>query len=306
MGESGDLRVLVVGSINVDITIRTARIPTSGETVHGHGPDVYPGGKGANQAVAAAKLGARVSLVGAVGDDSYAETALGQLEQSGVDLELVETDHGPCGMAFITVDDDGNNVIVVTPGANASMSADHVSGLAHQIENADILVLQCEIPVDGIVRAIELARGRVVLNLAPVIDLPRSALLAADPLVVNEHEARLAAELITGKRPASEEDDDQVAANLVHAGVRSLIMTRGDQGALVADRSGVTTIPSPSVEVVDTTGAGDAFVGGLTAALATGASLDEAARYAARVGAYACTGRGAQPSYPSRSDPLPT
>lgn len=304
---AGDDRpvVLVVGSINVDLTLRTARIPLSGETVHGRGPEVYPGGKGANQAVAAARLGARVALAGAVGDDPYAETALRELRRSGVGLDLVATHPGPCGMAFITVDDEANNVIVVTPGANATVTADRVDGFASAVEAADLVVLQGEIPVDGIVRVIELARGRIVLNLAPVVDLPAAALLAADPLVVNEYEARLATELITGQLPGAEVDDATVAAGLFAAGVRSLIMTRGEQGALVVDGSGLTAVPSPRVEAVDTTGAGDAFVGGLTAALAGGATLDDAARFAVRVGAFACTRSGAQPSYPGQDDPLP-
>lgn len=297
--------VLVVGSINLDVTIRTERIPTSGETIHGEGPEFFPGGKGANQAVAAAKLGARVSMLGAVGTDPYAEAALQGLRDARVDLDNLVRVSGPTGMAFITVDDLGNNMIVVTPGANARLGADTVNRVRAQIEAADILVLQGEIPAEGIIRAAELARGRVILNLAPVLGLPPDILRQSNPLVVNEYEARLAVGLLTGSPPAPDAADNEVAAILTENGVDALIVTRGASGAIVATRDALVAIPSPKVRAIDTTGAGDAFVGAVAAALAAGANLEDATRFAVRVGAYACTSPGAQPSYPDKNSQLP-
>lgn len=297
--------IVVVGSINLDVTIRTERIPTSGETIHGRGPECYPGGKGANQAVAASKLGAKVSMVGAVGTDPYAEVAIQGLQAAGVDLNGLLRLPGPTGMAFITVDDRGNNMIVVTPGANGHLHAGNVSAAHALLEAADILVLQGEIPASGIIRATQLARGRVILNLAPVLDLPAEILQEANPLVVNEFEARLAVRLLTGSSPQPTATDEEVAATLIGNGVAALIMTRGAAGALVMTDSEVTAVPSPAVDAIDTTGAGDAFVGAVAAALATGTDLLEATRFAVRVGAHACTSSGAQPSYPDRDAQLP-
>ncbi len=299
-----EAQVLVVGSVNVDLTVRTQRIPGPGETVTGTGPKINPGGKGANQAVAAAKLGATVAMAGAVGRDVYADVATQELRAAGVDLTHLLVTEGPCGMAFITVDDHGENVIVVTPGANAHMSADRIDTLRPALEQADVVVLQGEIPPTAIEKAIGLTCGRVLLNLAPAIDLAFPSLLAADPLVVNETEGRIVLARF-GQGAASDQDDEAVVADLVGHGIRSLIMTRGSRGAIVADASGTTPVASPSVDVVDTTGAGDAFVGALASALANGDTLLEAAKLAVRVGAYACTGHGAQPSYPTSTDRLP-
>lgn len=297
-------RVLVVGSINVDQTVRTQRIPAPGETVTGSGPEINPGGKGANQAVAAARLGATVAMVGAVGRDAYAEVATRELRAAGVDLTHLLVTDGPCGMAFITVDDHGENVIVVTPGANAHVTAARIETLRSTLEQADLVVLQGEIPPAAIEKAIELARSPVLLNLAPAIELALHRLLAVDTLVVNETEGRIVlARLSQGA--ASGMEDETVVAALVDHGIRSLVMTRGSRGALVADASGITPVASPTVDVVDTTGAGDAFVGTLASALANGDTLVDAAKLAVRVGAYACTGQGAQPSYPTSIDQLP-
>lgn len=296
--------LLIVGSINVDLIVRTERIPLPGETVTGTGPEITPGGKGGNQAVAAARLGANVTMAGAVGTDVYARVATQELRAAGVDLTHLLVAEGPSGMAFITVDDRGENVIVVTPGANAHMTVDRVESLRPALEQADLVVLQGEIPPSAITRATELAGGRVLLNLAPTVDLPMTTIVAADPLVVNETEGRLVlARMAGGVVP--EQDDESVVAALVEHGVQSVVMTQGARGALVADGLTITSVASPRVEVVDTTGAGDAFVGALSTALANGAPLVAAAELAVRVGAHACTGRGAQPSYPTGTDQLP-
>lgn len=332
-GDAPHPEIVVVGSINADLMIRTDRRPGAGETVLGRSLAIMPGGKGANQAVAAARRGARVALVGAVGDDPYAEPALAHLRSSGVDLAAVAEVVGEStGVAVITVDATGDNSIIVIAGANGTVSAERVDAVASTIASAPIVVLQMEIPLDGVARAAALARGRLIVNLAPVVELDPAILLRADPLVVNEHEAATAVAILTGvvgddSEPISVPsstlqlgdeilgtDDETVkvppeqsrVARLLAAGVPSVVCTIGARGALVG-RVGeeIVAIPSPRVEAVDTTGAGDAFVGALAHELAQGTDLVEASRRAARVAAFSVQRAGAQPSYPGPGDELP-
>lgn len=289
-------QITVVGSVNADLTVNVARHPQPGETLLAAGGATTPGGKGANQACAAAKLGAQVALVGAVGRDANAQIATAELERAGVDLTHVEEVDDVTGLAVITVADGGENTILVVPGANAAVDARLIDAHSEAIEAADLLLLQGEIPADGIARAVELARGRVVINLAPVIDIPREVLLRADPLIVNEHEARLLCEQLR--------IDDSVTA-LTDTGIASVVVTRGAEGALVADARGVERVASPEVEAVDTVGAGDAFAGALCHRLTQGDLLADAARFACRVGAFSVTRPGAQTSYPGPGDELP-
>jgi len=296
--------VVVVGSINADQVTTVARHPLPGETLIGTSMVVLPGGKGANQAVAAAQLGARVGMVGAIGLDSLAASATVILESANVDLSNVRTVAGPTGLAVITVSADGENTIVVIPGANATVDADVVGQSADLIAGAAVVVLQGEIPAAGIAAAARLARGRVVLNLAPVIELDPVTIAAADPLIVNEHEAALLlAQLTPGATPPA--SDAEAVARLREWGVTSVVLTRGALGAIVSDAEGTDAVPSPVVVAVDSSGAGDAFVGALSARLAAGDSLRDAARLAVRVGAFAVQSRGTQPSYPHAGDLLP-
>jgi ribokinase len=296
--------VVVVGSINVDLLINVDRHPVPGETLIGRGMTVLPGGKGANQAVAAAQMGAAVSMVGAVGRDTQAANATSILESVGVDIEMVHSVDGPTGLALITVADGGENVIVVIPGANAAMGAEAVERCESLISKAAVVVLQGEIPASGIVAATQLATGRVVLNLAPVIALDPSAIKRADPLVLNEHEATLAWAQMSPDTVLPATDEEVVA--LIRAwGVKSVVLTRGAQGAICADDSGTHNVPAPKVIPTDTSGAGDAFVGALSARLAAGETLLDAVRLAVRVGAFAVQKRGTQPSYPTLNDELP-
>ena len=307
--------VVVVGSINVDQVVTVDRLPLPGETLIGSSMTLSPGGKGANQAVAAARRGARTVMIGAVGDDGRADDALPHLRSSGVDVGGVDTVPGPTGLAVVSVGGDSENTIVVVPGANGAVSASFVGGHAGALAEAAVVVLQGEIPVDGIAAAVQHAGGRVVFNLAPVIDVPADVVKAADPLVVNEHEGRLvlAAWGATAGAPAAgaasdEEarvDDESVVASLRAQGVTSVVMTRGAAGAIVSDASGTVLVASPRVAAVDSSGAGDAFVGALAAGLAAGASLLESARDAVRVGAFSVTGVGTQASYPTLEDELP-
>ncbi|PPB48202.1 ribokinase [Arthrobacter pityocampae] len=294
--------IVVVGSINADLVVTADRHPRPGETVAGRSMTVLPGGKGANQAVAAALLGAEVALVGAVGADAYADVALSLLTTAGVDLRAVRRTDGATGLAVIQVAGDGENTIVVLPGANAGMTPDLVAASAGTIRAAGVVVVQGELPADTTAAAVRLATGRVIVNLAPVIALDRAALLRADPLVVNEHEGALVLERF-GHPVAA--DHPGVVEGLLGLGFASVVMTLGGAGALVADGGGLHRVPAPQVAVVDTTGAGDAFVGALAARLVTGEPLDDAVRYAVRVGSYAVRRPGAQPSYPTPADALP-
>ncbi|TFD94635.1 ribokinase [Cryobacterium lactosi] len=296
--------VVVVGSINADQVTTVLRHPLPGETLIGTSITVLPGGKGANQAVAAAQLGARVSMVGAIGQDAYAHPATAILESANVDLSAVEAVAGPTGLAVITVAADGENTIIVIPGANAAVDADVVGRSADLIGAAAVLVLQGEIPAAASAAAARLARGRVVLNLAPVIELDPATIAAADPLIVNEHEAALLlAQLTPGSPPPA--SDAEAVARLRDWGVTSVVLTRGALGAIVSDGDGTDDVASPVVTAVDSSGAGDAFVGAISARLAAGDTLRDAARLAVRVGAFAVQSRGTQPSYPHAGDALP-
>lgn len=296
--------VVVVGSINADLVVTLLRHPRPGETLLGRTLTVMPGGKGANQAVAAARLQAPTTMIGAVGQDAYTDVALSGLRSAGVDTEAVQRVGTTTGVAIVEVDDDGENTLVVIPGANSHVTAELVTDAGDLIADAGVLVVQGEIPAASTAAAVSLARGRVLINLAPVIELPPSTLLRADPLVVNEHEGALVLAQLSGAPAPS--DHTGTALALLSCGFSAVVMTLGRAGALLASSSGVLEVPAPSVSVVDTTGAGDAFVGALAARLVAGDSLTDAVRLAVRVGAFAVGAKGAQPSYPTLDDALPT
>ncbi|OMH24815.1 ribokinase [Tersicoccus phoenicis] len=307
-----DAVIAVVGSINADLFVRVDRHPRPGETVLGTGGSVAQGGKGANQAVAAARLGARVRLVGAVGTDAHADQALALLKDADVDLTAVSTVDEPTGLAIVQVDRAGENSIVVVPGANGTVDAAMVGAAAEVIQDAAIVVIQGEIPVDGIERAAQLCTGRLIFNTAPVPDeIDLDVVRAADPLVVNEHEGLLLLGKLAppptgpGERGYRDLEAADVVQRLRDTGVRSVVMTLGSAGALVTERGAIVPVLAPTVDAVDTTGAGDAFVGALAMGLARGDALIDAARVAARVGAFTCRSAGAQPSYPWARDALP-
>lgn len=290
-------RVVVLGSLNADVFARVERHPRPGETVLGSGGEVRAGGKGANQAAAAALAGAPVVMVGAVGSDAYAAVATGNLARAGVSLDAVRTVEGPTGLALITVSADGENSIIVIPGANAQVGAPDLGHL-ETLSASDVLVLQGEVPVEAVTAAAQTAavRGaRVVVNLAPVVALPAEVLQLADPLVVNEHEGEGALRLLDAD--PSGLSPEKLCQALRANGVPSVVMTLGGEGALIA-ADAVTNIPAENVTVVDTTGAGDAFVGALAAGLCAGEDLVAAARRATRFAAEAVQHEGAQDSYP--------
>lgn len=297
------MSIVVVGSVNADLTVNVDRHPHPGETLLGVGGGITAGGKGANQACAAAKLGAAVTLVGAVGKDANATPALALLEASGADLSHVARVDDVTGLAVITVSADAENTIIVVPGANAHVDDAFVAEHAAALAGADLVLLQGEIPASGFAQAVALAKdARVVVNLAPVVEVPREALLQADPLLANEHEAGLVLELLG---QSGEGEPEELAQRLLDAGFASVVLTLGAAGGLVADAAGVRSVATPKVDAVDTVGAGDAFAGALCHRLVAGDDLDTAAVYAARVGAFAVTRPGAQPSYPAAGDVLP-
>ncbi|AXK46559.1 ribokinase [Brachybacterium saurashtrense] len=299
-----DGSIVVVGSVNVDLLAQVRRHPAPGETLHGTGGQMLPGGKGANQAVAAARLGARVTMVGAVGTDAQAEVALSALREAGVDLTRLAEVEGPTGLAIVTVAEDGENSIVVIAGANDAMDAERVRAAREAIAAARIVVCQGEIPRDGIEALPALVTGRFLHNPAPVMELDPAVLRASDPLVVNQHEAGLVLAQLAPDLSAPTDPGAMVRA-LQTQGIASVVLTLGADGARVADADGIQPIPPAPVDAVDTTGAGDAFIGALALGLARGDDLATAARLASRVGAFAATGEGAQPSYPSADDTLP-
>ncbi|MBB5118687.1 ribokinase [Streptomyces eurocidicus] len=312
--------VLVVGSANADLTVRVDRRPVAGETVLGTDLVESAGGKGANQAAAAARLGARTALLAKVGDDAFGELLLDGQRAAGTDVRHVRVEKGArTGTAMIVVGPDGDNTIVVSPGANARLSPADVAEAREAVAASAVVSLQLEIPPETVRAAVAVARetgARVVLNPSPApSELAPGLLAAADPLVVNEHEARQLSGLAGG-------GPEDWARALRERGARSVVVTLGGDGALVLDAgpaAGRTTasgagpgagpatdeavrVPGVRVEAVDTTGAGDAFTGALAARLARGASLAGAARYAVRVGAASVTRPGAQPSYPTEEE----
>jgi ribokinase len=294
-----DYDLLVVGSANADLVIGVERRPGAGETVLGSDLAVHPGGKGANQAVAAARLGARTALLARVGDDAHGRLLLDSQRAAGVDTVGVLVGGAPTGVALITVDPSGDNSIVVSPGANGRLTPADVRSASGLFQASRVVSAQLEIPLETVVEVVEVVRNlaegsRFVLNPSPPRPLPAEVLAACDPLIVNEHEAKV----ILGDAAAGETPQDWARA-LLAEGPRSVVVTLGAEGALVASAEGVVRVPSVRVAAVDTTGAGDAFTAALAYRLGSGSALAEAAAYAARVGAAAVLKEGAQASFPT-------
>jgi ribokinase len=291
--------ITVFGSINVDLVSRVKSHPRPGETVTGSDYQLIPGGKGANQALAAARAGADVRLIGAVGSDDLARVALGELEAGGVDLRGVARKEGATGLAIIIVDESGENSIVVAPGANSQVTADLAAEIA--FGPADTLLIQLEVPfAEGckVARRAYDAGARVVLSVAPFRPLSADDVAPASILVMNEHEAADFAGHL-GLKTGS--DEANVAALGRQLG-KSVIATLGAEGAVAARDGRIVRVPALRVTPVDTTGAGDTFAGVLAAFLDEGADLAKAMALAAVAGSLATTKHGAQPSFPTRAE----
>jgi len=289
--------IVVVGSLNMDLVVRAARHPMPGETILGGDFSIFPGGKGANQAVAAARLGGRVKMIGRVGADAFGDSLLQTLAQDGVDISYVVRDQeAPSGVALITVDAAGQNTIVVASGANARVTPEDVAAAEHVFVSASVLMLQLECPLAAVAYAIELARRhrvRVVLNPAPAQPLDAALLGQVDYLIPNQTELAL----LTGIDSTS-----GAVRCLRDWGVQRIILTLGEDGALVVEDESQVHLAAHHVTAVDTTAAGDAFVGAFAVALTEGRSTRQAAEWGNAAGALSVTRAGAQPSLPTRAE----
>jgi ribokinase len=294
-------RVSVVGSFNVDLVFGAPRLPERGETLAGSAFGMFIGGKGANQAVAAARAGARVDMIGRLGDDAFGRDVLGALEEEGVGLRNVVRDpHEGTGVAGIVVEPHGGNAIIVVPRANMRLTEQDVRKARGAIAASDVLLLQLEVPLEASLAAAKIARQagvRVLLNPAPAQTLPDALYALVDVLTPNESETLF----LTGTPATTREGAFDAARALAARGVKDVLLTLGERGALVLERGQEPVlVSSPAVEAVDTTAAGDAFCGALGVALAEGKPLVDAARFACAAGALACTVMGAGPSLPRR------
>jgi ribokinase len=290
--------IVVFGSINLDLVARVAKLPAPGQTLAGRSFACNPGGKGANQALAARRAGADVALFGAVGRDAFARPALALLREGCVALDGVREVDATTGVALIHVEDSGENAITVVAGANALASADQVSD--DLLSSSTTVLLQFETPpAESLALAVRAkSRGaRVVLNTAPFSALDPSWLASIDVLIANEHEAAA----LAGGLELPEDADAFAAATATRYGIATIV-TLGSKGAIAATRAIRYSVPALPVQCIDTVGAGDAFVGVLAAALDRGADLPQALAHAASAGALACTREGAQPSLPHASD----
>lgn len=299
MSRSG---ILVIGSANMDLVATTDRFPSPGETVLGMSFDLFPGGKGANQAVCAAKLGGEVRFVGKLGGDFFGQRIALGLKRNGVQLDHCERDcGGPTGIAVITVDGTGQNQIIVIPGSNMTLMPADIERHRAAFSLGQIVLVQLEIPLSTVTRAARLARQHgspVILNPAPARSLPKRLLTLVDYLVPNETEL----EQLTGRRVRNVRQATAAARVLLAQGVGAVVVTLGARGCLRVNASGVALFPARKVRPVDTTAAGDAFCGALAVALSSGHTLDEAIPFANVVAAYSVTRKGAQSSMPTRRE----
>lgn len=293
-------RILVIGSSNTDMTVRSATLPKPGETVLGGDFRMGPGGKGANQAVAARLLGGEVTFVCKLGRDMFGEGASKHYESCGLDTSKILWSDKPSGVALITVDSKAENSIVVASGANADMTVSDIDSVADIIKSSGILLLQLEIPMDAVVHAVEIAYNagvQVVLNPAPAAALPAELLKCVSILIPNETEASA----ISGIDINNFETAAAAAERLKGMGVREVIITMGSRGSVVCDGD-CTFVPAVKVNAVDTTAAGDTFCGGVCVALSEGKDLLEAVKFATAASSIAVQRPGAQDSIPNRCE----
>ncbi|PZM66284.1 ribokinase [Paenibacillus dendritiformis] len=296
------MNIVVIGSFMMDLVVRAEQAPKAGETVMGHAFARFPGGKGANQAVAAARLGGRVTMAGMLGRDEFGREMLAVMQREGINTDhILFSESDPTGIGSIVLEANGENRIVVVPGANLRYSGQELHGIEDLIRSASILVMQLEMDPGMTEEAVALAsryRVPVLLNPAPARPLSGSLLRQVTYLTPNEAEA----ELLSGI-PATSIDGAQAAGRaLLHAGVRHVIITMADKGALIVDDGGIAVIEGYPVTPVDSVAAGDSFNGALAVRLARGDSLREAVRFANAVGALTVTRPGAIPSLPTLND----
>ena len=290
-------KVVVIGSSNTDMTIKGDRLPKPGETVLGGEFRMGPGGKGANQAVAARRLGAAVSFICKVGRDIFGDNAISGYQKEGIDCSRILRSDKASGTALILVDGNAENCIAVAPGANADLTPEDVDSVADVIRSADYLILQLEIPVESVLRAAKIAHEAgvyVILNPAPACHLPEELFGYISLITPNQTESAL----LSGV----EDNLDAAVERLMQLGVKDVVVTLGSKGSLVISEGAKTLVPSLKVKAVDTTAAGDTFCGALCVALSEGCSLVDAAGFATKASALTVQKMGAQDSIPFRSD----
>ena len=302
-------KVAVVGSLNIDLVCHATRRPDKGETLIGDAFDIFTGGKGFNQATAAARLGAEVTLIGSVGTDAFGEMLLTATKNEHIDSRFVRkrTDTGT-GVATIVIEPDGDNSIIVVPRANMALTTTDIDAAADRIADADVLLLQLETPIVASAHAAAIAKGSkknggttVILNPAPAQPLPDNLLASVDILTPNQSETEFLSGMQISNDEAARTAAAALRARMVDTARAAVVLTLGAQGALILTATTSERIPALSVDAVDTTGAGDAFCGALATALASGETLREAIAFANAAGAVAVTVIGATPSMPTRA-----
>lgn len=289
--------VTVVGSTNTDLVIKTLRLPDAGETVKGTDFQIFPSGKGANQAVAAARLGAEVNFITKIGHDDFGNQALANFQREGIKTDYILIDeNNPSGAAFIEVDQTGQNRIVISPGANGNLTVDDIKPIKHVIENSDVVLLQLEIPLETVGYVMEIGGNSgaiVILNPAPAEKIPIKFFENIAIITPNQTEAAS----LTG---LDAEQYNEIADWLRRKGIDTVIITLGQEGAFYKSGTDRDKVTGFQVKAIDTTAAGDAFNAGLAVAIAEGYSLRDAVYFANAAGALAVTKMGAQPSMPTR------
>jgi len=295
-------KIVVVGSTNMDMVVKTGHIPKPGETVLGGTFFMNPGGKGANQAVAIARLGGDVTFISKIGNDIFGKQSTKIFDDEGVDIGGIYAEvNSPSGIALITVDDKGENSIVVAPGANASLSADNVQAAFDKYPQASVLLIQLEIPMETVEAAINYARSKsitVILNPAPMNKAVAKLLDKIDIITPNAHEA----EALSNHPITDVESAIEAAKKIQQQGVKTVIITLGEEGAILLTEDEVQHIRTPKVEAIDSTAAGDVFNGAFAVALSEGKPLNKAVTFACRAAAIAVTKMGAQSSIPYRNE----
>ena len=293
--------ICVIGSLNMDLVVNVDTMPKPGQTIIGSNFKEVPGGKGANQAVAMARLNGNVSMIGKVGEDGFGQTLINSLKNDKVDTTYIQTSKGATGVALITVDKNAQNSIVVSPGANFEVKEDDIDNNIEAIKNSDIVVLQLETPLDTIKYALNKAKELnkyTILNPAPAVKLDDEIIKNVDLLTPNETEL----EIISGVSIETEEDIQKAAQIMIEKGVKELIVTLGSKGSLYINKEKSMFKKAYKVEAVDTTAAGDSYTGALAVALSQDKNIEDAMDFASKVGALSVLKEGAQSSLPTLED----